>query len=238
MTKRAWQIVKLETVGSTNDEAKKFCRQSGCKTVITARKQTNGRGRGNRIWNSLDGNLFFSMAFEFDLQDLGALIIISSLSLWDAVKYLSPEARVQLKWPNDVLLNDAKVSGMLLEKGEGNFIIVGIGVNIVAYPQDAGLLYPATSLRKAGINISAEEFLHLYLQKFDSNLIKWRQKGIENLQQKWLQGARGIGQKIVVQTPKQKLKGCFAGIDKQANLLLSVEDNIIKILAGDVFYLE
>ena len=157
-----FEIIRFAEVGSTNDVAADYSHEPGKKLVVQAQRQTAGRGRRGRLWQSLDGNLFFSMLLEFPLSDLGKLVLCASLSLLETVKMYDKTVQVALKWPNDVLINDAKLSGMLLEKGNGNYIIVGIGVNVVQSPKTADMLYPTISLKEAGITTTADEFLEHY----------------------------------------------------------------------------
>lgn len=90
------------------------------------------------------------------MADLSGLVILCGLSLCQIIKELNPQNLVQIKWPNDVLINGAKVSGMLLEKGPNDYIIIGIGVNIVNYPQEKDIIYKTTSLQHENIIISPE----------------------------------------------------------------------------------
>ena len=130
-----WMLYDKDEVGSTNDEVLKQTQNlMGEKVIVMARSQTNGRGRRGREWISLDGNLFFSMGFECDLKDFGAMVFICSLSVWQTIQELNPLLNIKLKWPNDVLVNERKICGMLLEKGEGRYLVAGIGVNIRVAP--------------------------------------------------------------------------------------------------------
>ena len=124
-----WIYYIFDEVSSTNDVIKQYCSKSGKYIAVYAKKQTSGRGRRGRNWDSPRGNLFFSMAFEYELQRAGELAFACSLSLLQAVKKIAPYADIKLKWPNDVLLNNAKMSGILLEKGAEKYMIVGVGVN-------------------------------------------------------------------------------------------------------------
>ncbi len=231
-----WQYYCYDEIGSTNDEIKKFCLQKEKKVVVRALSQTAGRGRRGRKWVTKAGNLFFSVALEFDLKNLGQLVIISSLSLAQSVKFLSAYANVKLKWPNDVLLDGKKMSGILMEKAEGEYIIVGIGVNVAESPKESTLLYPATSLAENGINTDAENFLQIYLHKFNENLQKYSAGEYESLRSEWMDFAKDVGDKIVIKQEQKQLKGIFAGIDEQANLLLQCKNETIKVMVGDVFY--
>ena len=174
------------------------------------------------------------MLLEFPLKNLGQLILVAGLSVAETVKQYAAAAKVQLKWPNDVLLNGAKVCGMLLEKGEGNYMVVGIGVNVAQSPQTGDMLYPTTSLKEAGIAVSAADFLDSYLRCFAAN----EQLHAAELRQRWLQNVYGLGEKIVVRQENGQLCGYFAGIDENADLLLRNGDEIKRVLAGDVFYIK
>ena len=91
-----WMLHDMAETGSTNDEVKKLSANiRGQKVVISARSQTNGRGRRGRGWVSLDGNLFFSLGVENELKNLGALVFIASLSLWQTVRNLDPLLNVK-----------------------------------------------------------------------------------------------------------------------------------------------
>lgn len=237
MTSINWEIHHYAVVGSTNDEAQKFCSSAGKYTVVQADTQTAGRGRRGRQWCSLPGNLFFSLVLEFDLRQLGALVQLAGLSVWQTVKHISPQADVKLKWPNDVLLNGAKMSGMLLEKGGGDYMIVGIGVNVAHSPQNAEMLYPTISLEEGGIKTTAADFLHTFLQIFSADLESWR-AGRFNLSQLWLDNAANVGSAIEVRQNDTVQRGIFAGVDENANLLLQQDNCVRKITAGDVFYVE
>ena len=230
-----FEIMQFAEVGSTNDVAAEYAADvAGKRLVITAKRQTAGRGRRGRKWQSQEGNLFFSILIEFPLKELGMLIMAATLGLVETIRFFAPESNVRIKWPNDVLLNNAKVSGMLLEKATGEYMIIGIGVNTAQSPKSAEMLYPTTSLREAGIEVNAEDFLRQYLPAFAKNI----KRDATELRLDWLQNAKGIGEKITVRQNDEVQKGIFEGIDENADLILRIGDKKQKILAGDVFYTE
>lgn len=237
-----WICLELGEVESTNDEALRLSQKMDVqqKAVVTAIKQTKGRGRRGRDWASLEGNLFMSLVISAELKDLGKIVLLSSLSLHRTIKSLCDKinAKVELKWPNDVLINGQKVSGMLLEKGAGEYLIIGIGVNIVAVPKLEGLIYPAISLKKIGIMTDRESFLQKYLAIFDEMADTWRHEGFEKIRKEWLNSVKGLGDIISVMNSNTIIKGVFDGVDENGSLLLEVDGKITKILAGDVFYMK
>ena len=234
-----WQITQYEEVESTNDIALDMANiiESGYY-VIKAQKQTNGRGRRGRTWESLYGNLFFSMLFKFDIRKAGELAVICSLSLLQVIKKLNVLANVKLKWPNDVLLNSAKVSGILFEKANGDYIVAGIGVNIAQSPKNAEMLYPVISLKEAGIDTSADDFLKLYLEVFTDNLNLYAENKFERLRKLWLDNAKGLNERVIVRQNGKDIGGIFRGIDESGALLSESNGKVSRILAGDVFFEE
>ncbi len=234
---RDWIWIDYDELGSTNDVAIDFSKNSSGKNfVITTKSQTNGRGRTGRSWISLEGNLFMSMGVEFNIRELAALVFMVSLSLLNTIKHICVGSDVLLKWPNDVLLNGKKVSGILLEKGSDNYMIVGIGVNIVSSPENSDLLYPATNLASAGIKIDRIEFLKQYLMQFEQIKDIYARDGVSKIVELWLSFAKGVGKNIIVRTPKESKQGVFVGIDNDGRLLLQTLQGLEKILAGDVFF--
>lgn len=233
-----WIYYIFDEVGSTNDVIKQYSSKSGKYIVVYAKKQTAGRGRRGRNWESPRGNLFFSMAFEYELQRAGELAFACSLSLLQAVKKIAPYADIKLKWPNDVLLNNAKMSGILLEKGAEKYMIVGVGVNVAASPKIENAVYDITSLADADIKIKQQELLHLFMESFSQNLSLLQANGFAVLREKWLENAKNLGKEIIVRQNGTKEKGIFKGIDENAALLMETPAGVKKILAGDVFFEE
>lgn len=226
-----WNWFKLDEVGSTNDEAKKLLQN---KSIITADRQTNGRGRRGRYWISISGNLFCSFILSAKPQQIGALSFIFSLSLLETINELNPKLDVSLKWPNDVLIASKKVSGILIEKGEGDFFIVGVGVNIKSHPKNPDLLYKSTSLKINNIQIDNDNFLKLYINNLNNNI----SLGFSTIKDKWLKFAKGLGEEIVVSLDNEQKTGIFTGIDDNGYLMLKTNNKIERIYTGDVFYKE
>lgn len=231
-----WQWQDFELVNSTNDIAIKnspiFKKQH---FIISAKMQTNARGRLKRTWQSLEGNLFASLGFPLNKFPLNILPFLLSLSLLETIKELNPDINIILKWPNDVMINGKKVSGILLETAD-NHIIAGIGVNIKNSPQNKLTSYPATNLKACDINIDKYDFLQLYIKQLDNIIQIFQQSGFQKIRKEWLENTFNIGTPIIANLPKRTLEGIFVGIDTDGALLLQQTDQITKIYAGDIFY--
>ena len=147
--------------------------------------------------------------------------------------------KVQIKWPNDILVNGAKICGMLVEAGHRkNYVdvVVGCGINLVAHPDDTP--YPATDLKSLGVNAPPSEMLYHMASSFDELLRQW-DRGMDNaaILELWTDHARGIGEKTIVNLADQQLEGICEGIDENGLLQLrEPSGKLNKISAGDVFY--
>lgn len=231
-----WRICPLDVTPSTNDEAKKAAEAGEAEgLVICARTQTAGRGRHGRGWESPEGNLYCSMLLRpgGNARDLGAYGFVAALAVHDVVKELLPRAAITLKWPNDVLAGSKKISGVLLEAGEG-YLICGIGLNILHHPADA--LYPAASLKSLGAAAPpVPEILARLLDHFSRWLGVLRGQGFAPLRKAWLD--RAHKGRVSVCLADKVLEGDFADLGEDGRLLLQLADGSEQaISAGDVFF--
>jgi BirA family biotin operon repressor/biotin-[acetyl-CoA-carboxylase] ligase len=162
------------------------------------------------------------------------LSFVAALALWDAlVPPLQPE-RLRLKWPNDLLLDGAKVSGILLE-GQGSAVVIGIGVNLVSAP---GLPdKPTVSLAAAGIAPPPPDaLLDRLARAFAARRSEWRSDGFATTRDAWLARASGLGQRLVARFGEEALTGRFEGLAEDGALELRLDDGRLRAVhAGEVF---
>lgn len=234
------EIIWLQSTTSTNDDAKTFADQAqqAAESWIGAAQQTAGRGRGTRTWQSPQGNLYASWVGTLDcpLAEASQLSFVASLAVADSVKHYMPEARISLKWPNDVLLEGKKFCGILLEaKSLSNlWLIIGIGVNLMTAPAASKeTIYPATAL---GLDISPKVFLEQLAASFDKLKNLWQTKGFSEIHRRWLAQAHGLGEEIKVRLPKTELIGTFEKLNARGALELMTPQGKQTIEAGDVFF--
>jgi len=217
-----WEIKQFNSLVSTNLTARS-CEPG---TIVMAETQTGGRGRYGRVWQSPKGNLYVSFVFESDPKRDPYLSFITGLALAESL----PEFSVQLKWPNDVLLDGKKVAGILLET-TGDKIIVGIGVNLLINP-DKNMLYPTANL---GGKLSPIALVKRLMIQYEALFRVFEQKGFKKIRSRWLDLAVGVGETISVHLPNEELIGQFKGISPEGALLLKVGKVVHSITAGDVF---
>jgi BirA family biotin operon repressor/biotin-[acetyl-CoA-carboxylase] ligase len=231
-------LIALDRVASTNDEARARAGQgAGHGLAIMAAEQTAGRGRRGRSWFSPRGNLHCSILLDGgpDAARIAELAFVAAIALRDALAALAPTGTFTCKWPNDVLVDGAKVAGMLLENA-APWVILGVGVNLIAAPEEP--MYPAASVASLGVTITPEQALVAFVGQLDRWYAIWRSRGFGSIRQAWLDRAGGVGGDIVVRlADASTLSGHFADLDEQGALLLDVPGGgRRRVLAGDVFF--
>jgi BirA family biotin operon repressor/biotin-[acetyl-CoA-carboxylase] ligase len=234
------------TVGSTNEDLKRYARAGAEEgTLVVAERQTAGRGRRGRDWISPAGNLYASLLLRPGHPAGEALQVsfVAAVALAEAIAAcLPPTADVRCKWPNDVLVDDRKVAGLLLEseaddQGGLAWLIVGAGVNIVSFPPLDDAAYPATSLHAAGATgIDAAAVLSAFGEAFLAWHQRWQEEGFSRVRAAWRQRAAGLGETITVRLESETVSGAFLDLDADGALLLGqATQGVRRITAGDVF---
>ncbi|MRG73261.1 biotin--[acetyl-CoA-carboxylase] ligase [Alphaproteobacteria bacterium HT1-32] len=240
-----FRLIILDETESTSDEVKRHARDGAEEgLVIMARSQTSGRGRRGRQWSSPPGNLYFSLLLrpECPVTEASQLSFVAAVALLEAsAALLPPHSQLDLKWPNDLLLFDAKVAGLLLEaEGSGaehpDFVVLGIGVNLVSHPEDTP--YPTTDFAaSAAAGITPEDMLQSFCRYFLRQVSLWVDEGFEPVRRNWLTHARGKGNDITVRVGNKQITGEFVDLDRDGALLLMTPDgDRQRITAGDVFF--
>ncbi len=242
MADASYRTIVFKQLGSTNDEALARLRAGDPGGLfVVAASQIGGRGRQGRAWASPPGNLYASLALvdPASLAVAPQLGLLAGLALVSALRALSnDDPRLGLKWPNDVLLDGAKLAGILLESttlADGRLgCVVGFGVNCASHPN--GLSYPATSLAAAGIHASPTMVLTALSEAFAATLTLWaRGTNFAAIRAEWLRFAVGLGDEITVVLPRGPVSGRFKDLGPDGRLLVETTRGRVTIDAGDVF---
>lgn len=235
----------LGQIDSTNDEARRRA-DSGEKGPIwlSAKSQTKGRGRRGREWESKEGNLYTTGLYSLAVgaKQAANISFIAALAVKATISHYLKGHTIEVKWPNDVLVDGAKIAGILLESwlNDGEIkVAIGIGINIVHAPEIAE--YNAVSLAKIMKNPktvpSAEDVLIVLCDAFESLLAQWNKSGFAPIREKWLACAKGVGTRIGVRLHDKELFGVFKSLNEAGELLLELDNGNIEIIsAGDVFF--
>lgn len=229
-----WEWYDVPVVNSTNDEIKKFLFEE-TPVVISAVRQTKGRGRRGHTWQEKEGNLYFTLSLKIPPFELSRYVCLIGLRLAKTIKALSPESNVKIKWPNDVFLNNKKVSGILLEKLKEDIWAIGIGVNIVASPTICNMPYQAGSLKESAIVLDRTDFLRYYLENFAKDLLLYQKEGFLPIKAQWLSFAMNLNREITIKNERTVQTGIFLTLDDNGYLLLKTDEQIKRIVAGDLF---
>lgn len=228
--------VAHEEIGSTNQEALRLAEAGAPEfTYVTARRQTAGRGRRGRAWTSPDGNLFASIVLRPDRPPatVSQLSFVCALAVGDLLDRLGVTG-IGFKWPNDVLVDGAKISGILLEGGQGH-LVGGIGVNLAHFPADTP--YPATSVAAKGGRTDLEEATSGLAAAFSERYCLWLTQGFGPVREAWLARAVGLGSEIRVTLHEGKVDtGIFSALDETGALVLTRSGTSRKITAGEIFF--
>ena len=209
--------------------------------AIQALRQSAGRGRQGRGWDSPAGNLYISALLRpaVPLREAPEWSFVAAVALAETLKPLLPKAaRPMLKWPNDLLLDGAKAAGILVETGvaanhELDWICIGIGVNIATKPS---LPDRATAcLAEYLPDPPAPEVLAARLLQ---NLEHWHDlrlaQGFAPIRDAWLRHAPAMGAPVSVKRDGALIEGNFAGLSPEGGLLLAKANEVQLILAGEI----
>lgn len=174
---------------------------------------------------------------------MAQMSFVSALALYDAVAVFNGGSDLALKWPNDLLLNNKKLSGILLEtvSHQGRLgIVTGIGVNLVHAPESVVLedrALPAISLNTVVEKPpSPDEFLNVLAAFMSSWQQVWNSQGFDPIRSAWLSRAIGLGQRISARLPNADHIGVFEDIDQNGSLVLRTNTSRLVLPAADVYF--
>jgi len=236
-------VYHFETIDSTNLYAKKLVKEGVEEgSVVISDVQLSGRGRKNRTWSSPNGGLWFSIILypKISLKNGMLVTMASSVAIVQGIKDIIGITPV-IKWPNDLLINDKKVCGILAEieaeKDNIKYAIIGIGVN-VNNQLEKKLYKTATTLKQEiGNQVSIVELFRLILKRFDENYNRLILGDYDFIRNSWLLYSDIIGKKIQVQDDKTLVIGRVTNIDDNGILILDTENGPTRIVCGDLKYL-
>ena len=193
--------------------------------------QDAGRGRKGREWVSETGNFFGSTLVTLSSGDPApqSLSLAAGLALLEAVDVAVPDQALMLKWPNDLMLGNSKLAGILLER-TGDRVVVGFGINLCSAPKLDGR--DAAALNGA---LSPQAFAPLLAASFARMLSLWRSSSAEAFSKAWLARAHPIGTRLTVHAnADEKISGSFDGIEPDGALRLRRNGDVDVVRAGDV----
>jgi BirA family biotin operon repressor/biotin-[acetyl-CoA-carboxylase] ligase len=236
-------IEALEEIDSTNAEARRRA-EAGARGPlwITARRQTAGRGRRGRSWETGAGNLAATYLAHTarPAAEAAQVSFVAALAVADLAAAYVPASLVTLKWPNDPLIAGRKTAGILVESGPhpdgGLWLAIGCGVNLAAPPVNPER--PATTFAEHMRSPPPRplEALEVLAAAFERWRDVWERLGFAPIAEAWTARAHGLGETCTARLPAETLTGVAEGLDPDGALRLRTRTGLRRITAGDVFF--
>ncbi len=236
-----WMLCVFDKVSSTNDLAKRLAGTGAPEgTVVVSRKQSMGKGRFGRRWISPSGGLWASLLLRPETsQNIALLPILAGIATAKAVEEVAL-VKVKLKWPNDLLIGNRKLGGVLVESCYSGTqlrgAIVGLGINVRNSSLDLPkrLKTRAVSLRDIGREVAELDLLQHILDHVGSRYELFRTGKIEFLQREWRQLSSEVGKRLLVKTSGNICEGLATGIDSDGALLVKISTgSVVRVLSSD-----
>ncbi len=225
------EIVYYETVESTNDIAKQIGSEASDGTVVIAEVQDNGRGRRGCDWCSPMGGIWLSVILKPTIPPAHASRLTLMAGVAVAETLCKSGVKASLKWPNDVLVNDRKICGILTEmeaEAESiNYVAIGIGINanmgVESFPDE--LKDTSTTIKsELGKEIDRVAFVQSLLYELEQQYIRFNTDSFNEILNSWIGLSNTIGRKVRITTPTKMYEGKAIGISEDGGLILEMED--------------
>lgn len=235
-----WRLQLYQSVASTQDLAHEAAEAGAAEGyVVQALMQESGRGRHGNQWTAPIGNLYMSIVLRpgCDLAQAGELAFVTAVALSHALDgYIdSAKHEKKLKWPNDILIDKLKLSGILLESNirdnKLESLVLGIGINIFKAPDLAVAL---NDVAKEPVYVN--KVRDMVLEKLAYFYGAWQEKGFAPIREAWLKEAYGLNEPMTARLPDVSHKGVFKGLTQDGSLILGTEDGEKIIHAAEVHF--
>lgn len=233
-----FKFYNFKTLNSTNDKAKILSSEGKYNLVVIAQKQEKGRGRFGRKWCSEIGGLYMTIVLkEENLDKVKYLTLIASVSVAKSIRRFS-NLNAKVKWPNDILIDDKKICGILTEtvSGKENYALIGIGLNVnnIKFPKN--IMKKSTSLKlESNKKYDIEKISRIVIKEFNIMYNYYNKKKYNKIIDIWKKYSHTLRKKIKAKTLSKVYIGKAIDIDKECNLILKLENGRIKkVIEGDI----
>ena len=224
----------FDEIDSTNNYLKNSYQLLDNFTFVSADYQSKGKGRNDRVWESEKGlNLMFSFLIkERKLVDISPLLsIMSAVEIAKVLEDYHIE-NVSIKWPNDVLIGDKKVCGILLEGQLPNYVVIGVGLNVNQLTFPNGLRRPATSM---AIELNNEININSLKERLFSNIFNSFNQLSKDIYSAYFNKHNYLlHKKVRVNINKQEFIGEVVGIDEDFNLRIFANNSFLNVDSGEI----
>ena len=237
------EIINLLQVDSTNTEAQRLLKKKKISSPlwIVAEEQTSGKGRGENKWVSNKGNLFASLIFpiSFNLKNLPILSCAVSLATFECLEFfIKDDQFLKIKWPNDILFKDSKLSGILIENSlsaDLNYSIIGIGINVNSSPSKLNHL--TSSLKSiVGEEIGVKNVLNQLSISLDKYINKLESEKLENLVDEYILKTWRLNEEVQFSVGKDTYIGKISSINNNFEIEINVNNVIKRFNSGELSF--
>jgi len=226
-----WTIERYEVVQSTQDVARERLTDG---RVIVAAWQRAGRGRHGRPWSAPPGRALLFSAVLAPAGPVAAILpLLAGVAVRDAIASTAGVA-AELKWPNDVLSDGAKVAGILVERPPGPFAVLGVGINANLEAVDLPGDWATSLLIRTGHPVDLDALLAATLEQLDQWLERAASAGIDVIVNAWRERTQMLGQPVEVVLPDRTVRGIAEDVTGSGALLVRSPSGVETFIAGDV----
>lgn len=237
------KIQYFEALSSTMDVAMELGMKGAAEgTLVLAECQTKGRGRLGRSWSSpKHKGIYLSLILKPKMlpERVSIVTLLGAISVCEAIKEVTG-IEAQIKWPNDILIGNKKLGGILTEliasMDEVKFVVIGVGLNV--NNDKKTLINGAVSLKqKTQDNINRILLLQDLLGKIEANYLLFKERGPQPIIEKWRQHNITLGKRIKVYCQREHIEGVAVDIDADGGLLVRKDSGVVeKVMAGDIVH--
>ncbi|MGG5821023.1 biotin--[acetyl-CoA-carboxylase] ligase [Falsiroseomonas sp. HW251] len=229
-----WRLRFEETLPSTSDLLLRLAAAGEPEGLaVMARRQTGGRGRDGRVWESPAGNLYISLLLRpgTPARDAARWSLAGAIAMAEAVEPDLPDpAALRVKWPNDLLLDGAKLAGVLCESGATpggrlDWVILGCGINLAVAPEVPG---------RATTRLPGDAPPEQVAVRLIRSVVSWRDRPMPDLIAAWLRRGPALGERLTLRTGTGETTGSFAGLAEDGALLLDTGAGPRRFGSGEV----
>ncbi|MEI4790165.1 biotin--[acetyl-CoA-carboxylase] ligase [Bacillus sp. FJAT-53060] len=232
------KIFQYDIIDSTNNEAKRLIQQGEVPSfAVYSRQQTAGRGRLGRPWETPSGNVAVTITVKppEELSTQSTIAPLTALAIYDVLKPLMrAEEQLAIKWPNDIVIHEAKVSGTLIE-ADRSAIYIGVGINVQTKPQHVP--YKTICLSEL-TDVSADQLVKNLTTAFEKYYTRWQNEGFEALTALYNKRLFRLNQPLRISLDREKQtwqEGICCGVNRYGHLQLKDDLGHIKAhSAGDI----
>lgn len=233
-----FEFISLQEVDSTQLYAKRLFAEKKLKPnlVVTADRQTAGIGRSGKTWESPEGNLYFTLTMKPSIapNTWSQISYAVAVSIGEALSLIDSSLEVEYKWVNDIMVSGKKVAGIILENLHNEFLLIGVGVNLITNSTIKDL--KATSLSEHSSHFNKDILLDTILRRLKINCEVIHTLGFEPLRNLWLKRAMNLGENIKANCVNRSVEGRFLGIDPLGRLELFTDGSVQFIDAAEVYF--